>query len=118
MHRNILTSVVLITLFVTSLLSTMSNTYILKDEHPVFPSNVVDRVVVSSDTLSITADEILQFSATLYTTTNTTIQDDVNWTASNGSISDDGIFYPWSSGTVEIEADYGGVTGSLNITVV
>ena len=118
MQKKIITSTVLIALFVTSLLSTMSGTFVLKDEHPMFKSNVVDRIVISSDTMSITADEILQFSATLYTTTNSTIQDDVNWTASNGSISDDGIFYPWSSGTVEIEADYGGVTGSLNITVV
>ena len=118
MQRKILTFAVLIALFVTSLLSTMSSTYTLSEEQSVFKSNVVDRIVVSSDTLSITADEILQFSATLYTTTNTTFQDDVNWTASNGSITDDGIFYPWSSGTVEIEADYGGITGSLNITVV
>ena len=118
MQKKVLISSVLLALLVSSLFSTMTGTYILKNEQPMFKSNVVDRIVISSDTISITADEILQFSATLYTTTNTTIQDDVNWTASNGSISDDGIFYPWSSGIIEIEADYGGVTGSLNITVV
>jgi hypothetical protein len=117
MQTKVFTSSLLIALFLCSTFLNVEPPEILQEASPISKSNVVDRVVVSSDTMTMTADEIIQFSATLYTTTNTTIQDEVNWSSSNGTISSDGIFYPWTAGVVLIEADYGGVSGQFNITV-
>ncbi len=117
MLNKVFTSSLLIALFLCSTMLSVGPQEFLEDSSTNSKSNVVNRVNVTSDSMTMTADEIMQFSATLYTTTNTTIQDDVNWSSSNGTITSDGIFYPWTAGVVQIEAEYGGVRGEFNITV-
>ncbi|MBT5285535.1 MAG: hypothetical protein HOL29_06180 [Euryarchaeota archaeon] len=80
-------------------------------------AGTTDRVVVDGSPQDVSADEVIQFEAIIYDAVNTVIVGDVNWSVSNGTISEDGWFYPWSSGTVEITAEHEGVEGSINITV-
>jgi len=75
------------------------------------------RVELSADLVSITADEVIMFTAQLYDNLNNQVSGEVVWSCSNGSITDDGIFYPWSAGTVLIQASHNGLVGSMNITV-
>ncbi|MDA9165888.1 hypothetical protein N9O16_00175 [Candidatus Poseidoniaceae archaeon] len=75
------------------------------------------RVELSADLTSITADEVIMFTAQLYDNLNNQVSGEVVWSCSNGSITDDGIFYPWSSGSVLIQASHNGLVGSMNITV-
>ena len=80
-------------------------------------AGTTDRVVVDGSPTDMSADEVIQSEAIIYDAVNTVIVGDVNWSVSNGTISDEGWFYPWSSGTVEITAEHEGVEGSSNITV-
>lgn len=90
----------------------------LDHEDVLAHSGTTDRVVVDGSPSDMSADEVIQFEAIIYDAVNTVIVGNVNWSVSNGTISDDGWFYPWSSGTVEITAEYEGVEGSFNITVM
>ena len=97
--------------------------------HPVFtPSSLDDeqllaragtpvRVEVLADLTILSADEVTMFTAELYDSVNNLASGEVSWSCSNGSISSDGMFYPWSSGVITIEASHNGLTGSLNVTV-
>ena len=75
------------------------------------------RVEVTAEMTSLSADEVTMFTAELYDSVNNLATGEVSWSCSNGSISSDGMFYPWSSGTITIEASHNGLVGSLNITV-
>ncbi len=75
------------------------------------------RVEVMAEMTSLSADEVTMFTAELYDSVNNLATGEVSWSCSNGSISSDGMFYPWSSGTITIEASHNGLVGSLNITV-
>ena len=75
------------------------------------------RVEVIADVATLSADEVTMFSAELYDSVNNLASGEVVWSSSNGSISSDGIFYPWSSGVITIEATHNGLIGSFNITV-
>ena len=75
------------------------------------------RISITSPVYSITADEVVMLEATLYDAVNNVVSGDVNWTASNGSISDDGTFYPWQAGLISIEASNGALVDVFNITV-
>ena len=90
---------------------------VLEELEPVSYSGTADRVVIDSPPSEMTADEVVQFDAVIYDAVNTVLVGEVNWSASNGSISDDGWFYPWSSGLVEIIAESQGVEGSYNISI-
>jgi hypothetical protein len=74
-------------------------------------------IVISSPVYSLTADEVTMLTATLYDAVNNVVPGHVNWTASNGTITEDGTFYPWSAGTVSIEASSGSLLDVFNITV-
>ena len=89
----------------------------LKHEHYSAQSSHVSSVSIHADSLTITADEILQLEATLLSATNTTVEGQVEWSCSNGTISSDGIFYPWNAGIILIEAESDGITASINLTV-
>ena len=90
----------------------------LDQDHFIAHAGTTDRVVVDGAPSEMSADEVIQFEAIIYDAVNTVIVGNVNWSVSNGTISDEGWFYPWSSGTVEIIAEYEGVEGSFNITVI
>ena len=90
---------------------------VLEELEPVSYSGTADRVVIDSPPSEMTADEVVKFDAVIYDPVNTVLVGEVNWSASNGSISDDGWFYPWSSGLVEIIAESQGVEGSYNISI-
>lgn len=75
------------------------------------------RVEVSAELVSITADEVVMLTAQLFDNLNNIVTGDVVWSCANGSITEDGIFYPWSSGLIQIEATHNGLVGSINITV-
>jgi len=97
--------------------------------HPVFtPSSLDDeqllaragtpvRVEVFADLTLISADEVVMFTAELYDSVNNLATGEVAWSCSNGSISSNGVFYPWSSGVITIEASHNGLIGSFNVTV-
>ena len=89
----------------------------LKHEHYSAQSSHVSSVSIHADSLTITADEILQLEAMLLSATNTTVEGQVEWSCSNGTISSDGIFYPWNAGIILIEAESDGITASINLTV-
>lgn len=106
-------------LIIVMLLSTSlpATTTVLDQQHPVLQSGTPDRVVIDSPPTSMSADEVMMFEAVIYDAVNNIVAGDIAWSASNGTISDEGWFYPWSSGIVEITAEHNGLQGSHNITV-
>ncbi|MFZ8905931.1 MAG: hypothetical protein ACO2Y2_01085 [Poseidonia sp.] len=88
------------------------------DEAPsVMRTGTPDRVVIDSPPISVSADEVVMFEAIIYDPVNNILEGDVHWSASNGTISDDGLFYPWSAGLVEITAEYNGLVDTHNVSV-
>ena len=90
---------------------------LLQDEPTIHRSGTADRVVIVDPLMSMSADEVVSFEAIIYDPVNNPVQGDVSWTASNGTISDDGLFYPWSAGLIEIIAEHNGLRGYHNISV-
>ena len=80
-------------------------------------SGTPDRVVIDSPPTSVSADEVVAFEAIIYDPVNNVLAGDIHWSASNGSISDDGLFYPWSAGLVEITAEHNGLVARHNVSV-
>ena len=76
-----------------------------------------DRVVIEDPPASITADEVVLFEAIIYDPVNNILTGDIAWSVNNGTISDDGLFYPWSAGLVEIVAEHNGLLAKYNISV-
>ena len=101
------------------LLGTLSTTtpLVLDDSSAVMQTGTPDRVVIDSPPSSVSADEVIVFEAVIYDPVNNVLEGDVHWSASNGSISDDGMFYPWSAGVVEITAEHNGLVATHNVTV-
>lgn len=101
------------------LLGTLSSTVpsVLDGSSVVMPTGTPDRVVIDSPPTSVSADEVVIFEATVYDPVNNVVQADVHWSASNGTISDDGMFYPWSAGLIEITAEHNGLVASHNVSV-
>ena len=56
----------------------------------------------------VSADEVIVPEAIIYDPVNNVLAGDIHWSASNGSISDDGLFFPWSAGLVGITAEHNG----------
>ena len=89
----------------------------LEDSEILARAGTPVRVEVIADVATLSADEVSMFTAELYDSVNNLATGEVVWSCSNGSISSDGIFYPWSSGLITIEATHNGLVGSFNITV-
>lgn len=89
----------------------------LEEAPPPMRSGTPDRVVIDSPPTSVSADEVVAFEAIIYDPVNNALEGDIHWSASNGSISDDGLFYPWSAGLVEITAEHNGLVASHNVSV-
>jgi len=83
----------------------------------ILRSGTPDRVVIEDPPASITADEVVLFEAIIYDPVNNILTGDIAWSVSNGTISDDGLFYPWSAGLVEIVAEHNGLLAKYNISV-
>ena len=90
---------------------------LLDEEAVIHRSGTADRVVIDDPPATMSADEVVMFEALIYDPVNNLVSGDISWSASNGTITDDGLFYPWSSGVVEIMAEHNGLLGHHNITV-
>ena len=66
---------------------------------------------------SISADEAHQFTAIATDSSGNPVNDDINWSASSGSIDSTGYFTPETSGNVVITASVGSINTTTNITV-
>jgi hypothetical protein len=82
-----------------------------------FLTGTPDRVVFDNPPASLSADEVATFEAIIYDAVNNPLTGDITWSADNGSITEDGLFFPWRSGLVEITAEHDGLTASYNVTV-
>ena len=89
----------------------------LPDVHSIQRSGTPDRVVIDAPPLTMSADEVVVFEALIYDAVNNVLTGDISWSVTNGSINDDGMFFPWTSGLVEITAEHNGLKGTHNITV-
>ena len=67
--------------------------------------------------LSIDADSQIQFTATLYDASNSTVSGTIEWSSTNGTIDGAGLFTPWAAGNITITANSEGVSDFINITV-
>ena len=91
--------------------------FMLSESPTVMRSGTPDRVVIDAPPNSVSADEVVMFEAVIYDPVNNVLEGAVHWTASNGTISDDGLFFPWSAGLVEITAEHNGLVATHNISV-
>ncbi|DAC55676.1 MAG TPA: hypothetical protein D7I11_02650 [Candidatus Poseidoniales archaeon] len=89
----------------------------LEEEAHVLRSGTADRIVIDNPPSSVSADEVVGFTATIYDPVNNALTGEVSWSVSNGTITDDGQFYPWSAGLVEITAAHNGLTDRYNLSV-
>lgn len=90
---------------------------ILEHDSSVLRSGTPDRVVIDNPPVAISADEVVSFEAIIYDPVNNILTGDVAWSVSNGTITDDGLFYPWSAGLVEVVAEHNGLLAKYNISV-
>jgi hypothetical protein len=107
-------ALVLVTLLCSALPAPLAT---LSDENVVQRSGTPDRVVIDAPPATMSADEVVVFDALIYDAVNNVLTGDISWSVSNGSINDDGMFFPWASGLVEITAEHNGLKGTHNITV-
>ena len=114
-----LVTLLLVALFCTQAWQSLPSASSLEEDQlsPLYSSSSATRVVITSPVYSLTADEVVMFEATLYDAVNNVVSEQVNWACSNGTITSDGTFYPWSAGTISIEAFSGNLTDVFNITV-
>lgn len=105
-------------LLVCMLASAWPVTWSSLDENPaILRSGTPDRVVIDAPPATMSADEVVMFEAIIYDAVNNVVAGNIAWSATNGSIDDDGLFFPWSSGVIEIIAEHNGLKASHNITV-
>jgi hypothetical protein len=71
------------------------------------PISSAVRIEITSPSYSITADEVITFTATLYDSVNSVVSGEITWSSSNGTITNGGTFYPWDSGVIAIQASHG-----------
>ena len=109
--------VLLVALFCTQAWQPLASSTSLETPSEVHHAGPATRIVISSPVYAMTADEVTRFEATLYDAVNTVATGQVNWSSSNGTISEDGTFYPWQSGLVTIQASSGSLVDAFNITV-
>ena len=107
-------ALMLLMVFSTSLPTTPP---LLSEDETVYRSGTPDRVVINAPPQSMSADEVVMFEALIYDAVNNVLAGDIAWSVTNGTITEDGWFYPWSSGMVEVTAEHNGLQGSYNMTV-
>ena len=75
------------------------------------------QVVISTPSTVISSDGVLQMEATLYDALNNVVDGEISWSATNGTIEDSGLFFPWSAGQVTIRAEHAGFNDTVVVTV-
>ena len=75
------------------------------------------QIVISTPSTVISSDGVLQMEATLYDALNNVVDGEITWSASNGTIEESGLFFPWSAGQVTIRAEHGGFNDTVVINV-
>ncbi|MEC7272134.1 MAG: hypothetical protein VXV85_00640 [Candidatus Thermoplasmatota archaeon] len=75
------------------------------------------QVVISTPSTVISSDGVLQMEATLYDALNNVVDGEITWSATNGTIEDSGLFFPWSAGQVTIRAEHAGFNDTVVVTV-
>ena len=76
------------------------------------------QIVISTPSTVISSDGVLQMEATLYDSLNNVVEGEILWSASNGTIEQSGLFFPWSAGQVTIRADHGGFNDTVVVNVI
>ena len=89
----------------------------LLSETNVKSSSSAVRVQITSPTFIMSADEVVTFTAKLYDSVNSEVAGNIIWSSTNGTITDEGTFYPWNSGVITIQARHTNLTDEFNITV-
>ena len=108
----------IIVLFLIGLFSPYTDSVVeFEEQQEVYYNSSAVRIDISSPALSMTADEVITFTATLYDSVNSIVAGEVSWSSTNGTITDDGTFYPWSSGVISIQASHGTLSTVYNMTV-
>ena len=75
------------------------------------------QIVISTPSTVISSDGVLQMEATLYDALNNVVDGEITWSATNGTIEESGLFFPWSAGQVTIRAEHGGFNDTVVVTV-
>ena len=84
---------------------------------PLVDAGTPASVTVSSDNDSVSVDGAIQFTAEVRDSNGALLDDDVIWSASNGTITSDGMFTGWNQGSVTIKATIGSINGTKIIQV-
>ena len=79
---------------------------------PLAEAGTPASVNISSDSDSVSVDGAIQFTAEVRDSSGTVIDEPVSWSATNGTITTEGIFTGWSQGSVVIKA----TSGTVNMT--
>ncbi|MGB1865046.1 MAG: hypothetical protein ACPHQC_02225 [Poseidonia sp.] len=116
MHQRMTLAIFLVVSMVLAAVP-MSHQSSLDESLQPFFSGTADRVVIDTPPPSMSADEVVDFDAVIYDPVNNIVSGDITWSSSNGSITSDGLFFPWSSGLIEITAEHNGLQATHNISV-
>jgi len=84
---------------------------------PVSANGPPAQVVISTPSTVISSDGVLQMEATLYDALNNVVDGEITWSASNGTIEETGLFFPWSAGMVTIRAEHAGFNDTVVVSV-
>jgi len=84
---------------------------------PVSANGPPAQVVISTPSTVISSDGVLQMEATLYDALNNVVDGEITWSASNGTIEESGLFFPWSAGMVTIRAEHAGFNDTVVVSV-
>ena len=87
------------------------------NEEAVKHSGSAVRVQITSPLFIMSADEVVTFTAKLYDSVNSEVSGNIVWSCTNGTITNEGTFYPWNSGVITIQARHTNLTDEFNITV-
>jgi hypothetical protein len=113
------TALSILVILLASLMTPVGDNFTeLRDGEVVsFQGSAAVRIDITSPAYIMTADEVITFSATLYDSVNSIVAGEVSWSSTNGTITDDGTFYPWNAGVISIQASSGTLSTIYNMTV-
>ena len=104
-------------LFVLASFSNITQFELEEGEVSSKSGNVANINIIASSTV-VSADRIIQFTVSLTDSNGQATTGGVEWTSTNGTIEETGLFFPWSTGDVTITATHGSINASMNVTVV
>ena len=80
-------------------------------------ANTPDRIDIEPHVQTISADQVIAFSATVKDSSGNTINQVINWTTSSGTIDSNGLFTPGAVGNTTITASSGGINSTTSVMV-